>query len=251
MPEGIVLTRTPLREYDEVISFITRDFGRVDVLAKSVKKITSKLSPHLESFSHVSFDSVQGKEMAILTTVTAIEFFPHIRTHYIKSLQAEFASHALHRLTRPGNLEYGVFDLFSEWLQMFDSVTDVSDCRFLDWFMLKLMSAIGFEPTYSACVRCGRTDNLSFWSFSGGGVVCTGCFTNNFEGDALVRVSSQTIQDLSRLSLEDPRKLGEGTPFAPGVHSLLVGHLQYQTEAKIGNWAHTCLQEEVASGKLA
>ncbi len=240
MPEGIVLTRTPLREYDEVISFITRDFGRVDVLAKSVKKITSKLSPHVEPFSRVSFDSVQGKEMMILTNVSAVNFFQHVRTHYVKSLQAEFAAHALHRLTRPGNLEYGVFDLFSEWLQMFDSVTDVSDCRFLDWFMLQLMGVIGFEPTYSVCIRCGKDDNLCFWSFSGGGVVCTNCSTNNFEGDSLLRISPQTIEELSRLSLEDPYKLSEVSGFVPSVHSLLVGHLQYQTEAKIGNWAHTC-----------
>ena len=240
MPEGIVLTRTPLREYDEVISFITRDFGRVDVLAKGIKKITSKLSPHLELLSYLSFDSVQGKEMMILTTVSAIDFFPQVRTHYIKSLQAEFAAHALYRLTRPGNLEYGVFDLFSGWLQTLGEVTHISDCRFLDWFMLKLMGAIGLEPTYGACVRCGRTDNLSFWSFGGGGVICARCSVDNFEGDTPFRISPQSIHDLSRLSVGNPQELSKDPGFVPGVHSLLVGHLQYQTEAKIGNWAHTC-----------
>lgn len=239
-----MLVRVPIREYDEVVSLITRDFGRVDALAKGVKKIKSKLSAHLEPFSYVSFDTVEGKEMSVLTVAQSLESFLGTRSHYIKSLQAEFASHALYRLTRPGNLEYGVFDLFSTWLRTLNTVEYIVDCRYLDWFMLQLMSAIGFEPHYAACVNCGRTEELSFWSFFQGGAVCQSCASDKSSTDSLFRISSQTLVDLSRLHCISPTDLFSAPAFGLGTHSVLTGHLQYQTEAKIGNWGHTYVPTE-------
>ena len=239
MPEGIVLVRIPFREHDEIISFITREIGRVDVLARGVKKITSKLSPHLEPFSHVSFDTVEGKEMTVLTSSQILDSFSGVRSHYTKSLQAEFASHAVYKLTRPGNIEQGVFDTFFSWLRVVDTIEHISDCRFLDWFMFQIMSTIGFEPAYRACVYCGGSENLLSWSFSQGGVVCARCASNDLSGGSLFRISPQTIRDMDRLHHISVADLSVTYPFIPTVHSLLSGHLQYQTEAKIGGWIHT------------
>ncbi len=251
MLEGIVLVRIPIREHDEVISLITRHTGRVDILAKGIKKITSKLSPHLEPFSHISFDTAQGKEMSVLTVAQPIERFLNTRVHYVKSLQAEFAAYALYKLTRPDNVEHGIFELFYTWLHTLNQAPYVPDCRFLDWFMFQLIRSVGFEPAYSACVFCDRLEDLSFWSFSQGGVVCSVCASHNREANSLFRVSSAVLKDLARIHHEQPATLLEGPAFVPGVHSILTGHLQYQTEATIGNWAHTCLLDDVTAGKLA
>lgn len=241
MPEGIVLTRTSLREFDEIISIITRERGRVDVVARGVKKITSKLSSHLEPLSRIIFDSVQGKEMVILKTVSPLQSYSKIRTHYIKSLQGEFAAHTLYRLTRPGNLDQGMFDLFSTWLGVLDTVDTVSDCRFLDWFVLKLMSEIGFYPRYAACAQCGRKEDLVYWSFAAGGTVCSLCAnTARLQDDSLFRISSHVLADITRLDEAFPHELREAHSFDPGVHSLLLVHVQYQSEIAVGNWAHTC-----------
>ncbi len=239
MPEGIVLVRNIFREHDEVVSFITSDFGRVDVLARGVKKITSKLSPHLLPFSHVFFETVQGKEMAIITNVSSIDNFQPIREQYVKSLQAEFAAYALHRLTRPGNIDSGVFHLFYDWLRAVAHVGHISDCRFLDWLMLHSMGSIGFAPEYRTCVICGGTSDLLHWSFSGGGVVCR---LHHTFCDSVFSISDGVRSDLTRLdqiSLED---LLHTSDFAPQVHSIIVGHLQYHSEANIGNWSHACIE---------
>ncbi len=242
MPQGIVLTRIPFREYDEVISLITREYGRVDVIAKGIKKITSKLSAHLEPFSLVSFDLVQGKELVILTTASTVHVFSGIRSDFIKRLEAEYAAHALYTLTRPGNLEHGIFDLFFSWLVAYDEAHVVSDGRFLDWFMLHLMGVIGFAPAYIACIGCGSSHLLSFWSFSGGGVVCGACTTRYPDAGSLIRISPETIHDLSRLSAIDIQSLSQSSACVPAVHHLLVGHIQYQADTKIGDWAYTCVE---------
>ena len=45
---AIVLSRRAWREYDELISLYTYDRGRVEALAKSSKKLTSKQSAFFE-----------------------------------------------------------------------------------------------------------------------------------------------------------------------------------------------------------
>jgi DNA repair protein RecO (recombination protein O) len=240
MLEGIVLNRTPFREHDEVISVITRDSGRVDVRAKGVKKITSKLSSHLEPFSYIAFDFVQGKEMAMLITAALLNSFSLIRTEFTKAMQADYAAHTVYKLTRPGNIENGIFELFFSWLSVIEKASHVFDCRFLDWFMLQLMGQIGFKPRYAACVQCEKTTDSEYWSYQQGGVLCDLCASGSFQGDSIVRIAELTLRDLSRLDLSGLNQLESDPAYTPALHSLIFRSLQYHSEVKIGDWKHTC-----------
>lgn len=248
MLEGIVLNRTPFREHDEVISIITRDFGRVDVRAKGVKKITSKLSSHLEPLSYIAFDCIQGKEMSMLTTATLLNSFSLIRTEFTKVMQAAYAAHALYKLTRPGNIENGIFELFFDWLSTIEKITALSDCRYLDWFMLQLMGVIGFKPRYTACVQCEKTTDLGHWSYEQGGVLCDVCASQVFQGDSVVRIAELTLRDLARLDVSGLSQLESDPAYTPALHTLILCSLQYHSEVKIGDWKFTCVEVGNAVG---
>lgn len=45
---AIVLEKTPINDFDGLITLYTEELGRVSAKAKSLRKITSKLSAHLE-----------------------------------------------------------------------------------------------------------------------------------------------------------------------------------------------------------
>ncbi len=242
MPEGIILTRRDFRENDELISLITREHGRIDVLARGIKKITSKLSAHLEPCSLVWFETAGGKEMTLLRTARLINSFASFRSDYTKSMHAGFGAHALHLLIRPGTTEPAIFDIFLSWLDMLDRGSHPHDTRFLDWLMLGLMRELGFSPRYTVCVSCGRSDRLGFWSFLQGGVACHACAeTGQFEHGSLYRISSHVLDDMIRLDQALPYELSRLDAFSPAVHSLIWGHLQYHSPVGIGNWAHTCV----------
>lgn len=240
MPEGIILARRDFRENDEIISLITRERGRIDVLARGIKKITSKLSAHIEPCSLVWFETAGGKEMTLLRTARLINSFASLRSDYAKSMHAGFAAYALHLLIRPGTIESGIFDIFLSWLDMLDRSSYPHDTRFLDWLILALMRELGFFPRYAACVSCGRSDGLGFWSFVQGGVACRICAeTEQFERGSLYRISSHVLDDMHRLDQALPHELSRADVFSPAVHSLIWGHLQYHSPVAIGNWVHT------------
>jgi hypothetical protein len=46
--KALILEKEPVGEYDGLLTLYTEDFGKVSVKAKSIRKITSKLSAHTE-----------------------------------------------------------------------------------------------------------------------------------------------------------------------------------------------------------
>ncbi|MFZ2978199.1 MAG: DNA repair protein RecO, partial [Candidatus Magasanikiibacteriota bacterium] len=67
--KAIVLSRRDFREADQIISLYTLEKGKMEILARGIKKITSKNSAHLEPFSLVEAEIIFGKELNYLGAV--------------------------------------------------------------------------------------------------------------------------------------------------------------------------------------
>lgn len=72
---GIILASRDVGEYDRIITCFTQDFGRVELRAKAVRKITSKLRGGLEPFSLSWLEFVDGKRGYIVTEAIEIKRF--------------------------------------------------------------------------------------------------------------------------------------------------------------------------------
>jgi DNA repair protein RecO (recombination protein O) len=59
--EGIVLKRINLGESDRIVTLFTRDLGKVAVVARGVRKSTSKRAGSLEPFSLIQANVIVGK----------------------------------------------------------------------------------------------------------------------------------------------------------------------------------------------
>ena len=77
--KAIVLSRRDFREYDQIVSVYTKDLGKQDLLARGIKKITSKNSAYLELFSFVDIEIIKGKELDYIGSVQPVNYFKNIR----------------------------------------------------------------------------------------------------------------------------------------------------------------------------
>jgi DNA repair protein RecO (recombination protein O) len=66
---GFILIHRKYRETSLIIDVFTRDFGRVSLLAKGVRKAKSKTAALLQPFMPLSFSYVGNRELKILTQV--------------------------------------------------------------------------------------------------------------------------------------------------------------------------------------
>src|SRR3989344_5703367 len=60
--EGVVLRKMPFGEADFLVRVFTRDFGKMDILAKGARKTASKLNPHLDILNHIRIQFVRNGE---------------------------------------------------------------------------------------------------------------------------------------------------------------------------------------------
>lgn len=79
---GFVLKRVNLGEADRFVTLFTRNYGKVEVLAKGVRKINSKRASHIELANLINFNSIKTskkypseKAPYILTEVELVTSF--------------------------------------------------------------------------------------------------------------------------------------------------------------------------------
>lgn len=76
--QGIIIKRVNLGEVDRLLTVYTKDFGKILVRAKAVRKSQSKLKGHLELFLQSHLLLAPGKNLDIITSAETIERFSYL-----------------------------------------------------------------------------------------------------------------------------------------------------------------------------
>ena len=127
--EAIVLEREPHGEFDARVTFWSRDFGRMRGRATSLRKITSKLSAHLEPGLVSQVRLVENKNLQIVDA---------LKVRRLAVPPPDLAR--LARLLADGEPDEAVWEAATAEA----------------WSWSALLAALGWDPRGAACVRCGR-----------------------------------------------------------------------------------------------
>lgn len=88
--EGIIVKRKNFGEADKLLTVITPYKGKITILAKGVRKITSRRGGNVELLNKVKLHFFQGQGMPVLSEAVSLETFPKIKSDLIFST---YASH--------------------------------------------------------------------------------------------------------------------------------------------------------------
>jgi DNA repair protein RecO (recombination protein O) len=178
--QGIVISMRDLFEHDRIYSVLTAEHGKLELRARGSRKISSKLSSHLEPFALCDLMVVRGRYGDLVAGVERLESYRSIRQDMDK---LELAWHTLSLVemsTRARLHDPILFEEVRRWLTFIDAVPELSRDRlaFLSGsFTLKLLAILGFRPELLSCVNCERGIAPMGYSWHGlkGGVVCRDC----------------------------------------------------------------------------
>jgi DNA repair protein RecO len=145
---SIVLGRRDWRENDQIITLYTEEKGKVEALARGIKKIISKNSPAVMPFCLLNAEIIPGKEIARLGAAEPISIFKNIRANLTKSLAAGFAVKILGRLSHLGEPDKKIFALFVSWLKFLDNNNTKFNLIYLDALFAKLFIYLGFDISH-------------------------------------------------------------------------------------------------------
>ena len=168
--QGIVLRGFPFGEADRVVVLLSPNHGKVRAVAKGVRKTRSRFGGRLEPFTHVDLVLYEGRNLETITQVSVIEAFPALRADLDRVLAAGTMVEVADAVTEAGEGSHRAFLLLQRGLRALEGGPRHPDL--VASFLLKAAAVVGVAPAFDHCAGCGRTDDLTRFSFAGGGVLC-------------------------------------------------------------------------------
>jgi len=209
--EAMVLRTFKSGEADRVVVLWTRHHGKVRVLAKGVRKTTSRMGASLETLAYVTVDLVKTRgEFYVARHVQHRERLATLRSSYTRISAGYAVVEAVDAIPSDGVPDEAIFDLLVRVLMTLDD--DTFDPSLVPAsFYFRLLALDGSEPVVDACVNCGRAGPLVSFDAQTGGTLCSDCRQGvSLSQDALALIRRMVGGDLATvLREENPRGAGE------------------------------------------
>lgn len=142
--EGIILSRINYSEADRIITILTRDYGKVRVIAKGVRKIKSRKRGHLEVFNQVKFSALSVHDMDLMTEVELIEPHANVKKDLRKVSVAYYLMEIISKLTQTDEKNEFLYYFLAQKLHELDTTNALKTFRFD--CARELLVRLGFWP---------------------------------------------------------------------------------------------------------
>ena len=139
--EGIILKRRNFGEADRILTVFTLQKGKISVIAKGVRRITSRRAGNVELLNRVIMFLYQGQGMPILTEAEGIESFENLKSDLVLSTVAFHIIELVDKLTAE-NQENRV--LYEHLVNVLKRLEINPRQIFIRAFEVKILSNLGF-----------------------------------------------------------------------------------------------------------
>lgn len=174
--EAIVLRQRKLGEADRIITLYTPQLGKIEAVAKGVRRQTSRKAGHLEPLTWSTLLLAHGQNLDIVTQSETVESFLALRQDLQRLARGIYCAELVDRFSAPRVENYPVFRLLAETLRHLatpDAPADVA----VRLFEVQLLAYAGYRPQLDRCVVCAGplTPVTNGFGPALGGVVCPSC----------------------------------------------------------------------------
>ena len=172
---AIIIKKTKLGEADRILTLYTPGLGKIQGVAKAVRKPSSKLSGHLEMLTYSQVTLTRGRNIDTIIGSQTLNAFLAIKNNLDLLSYALYAAEMVNQFTPHETEDPQLFELI---LRTLEELAWVSDRELLlRHFELHLLRRVGYRPELEKCVLCRKTLEPVTNSFapSAGGVLCPVC----------------------------------------------------------------------------
>lgn len=172
--EAVIIRRSDFGEADRMLTLMT-PLGKRRVVARGVRKTTSRLAGHIELFTHTTLLLAVGRNLDILTQSTILQSFDTLRADLQRIGAAYYVAELIDRLIEEEDENRPAFDLLVATLRALDTTERVD--LVLRFYELHLLGYLGYRPQFYHCAACQSplTEEADRFSPAAGGVLCPRC----------------------------------------------------------------------------
>ena len=179
--DAIVLKSFDFRETSRIVTFYSRDHGKIKGILKGIRKDPKKFRSHVDRFSvneillYHSFRS----EIHLVSHCDLKEDFFALRQEYKRNVAAHYILELLDRIMPIEQPNMNVYQLVLDYLNTLKTQADSQEIdKLVHIFQIKILLHSGFRPHLDACVRCQKKIGGKVrFSLQSGGLLCPECPT--------------------------------------------------------------------------
>ncbi|MEO7653136.1 MAG: DNA repair protein RecO [Bryobacteraceae bacterium] len=201
--EAIILRSYPLQEADLVVSFFTRDQGKLRGVAKRARRPKSAFGAGLERLSLVrmAYFQRESRELVNLDSCELIHSSFLLQTDYTVSVALDFMAEISEHFLPAGEANEKFFRLLMAMLEATRAGPE-SVWRTVTYFSYWTVRLAGVLPALHACSGCGswlddpENPQRAYFTRQDAGVYCGNCRRRN--GWELSAASRKLAEEMSR-----------------------------------------------------
>jgi DNA repair protein RecO (recombination protein O) len=142
--EGIILKRNTVGETDRILTIFTKKYGKVRVVARGVRKVSSKRAPHIEVFNRAVITLHKGKGMDTLTEVSPVASYEAVRKDLVRVGAAYYLCELVDGLLADGQVHEDVYMLLCDAFAALSTVKKERIEILRERFAAALLRTLGF-----------------------------------------------------------------------------------------------------------
>src|SRR5439155_15689787 len=137
---------------DKIVTLFSPSRGKIDAVAKGVRRTKSRMSGHVEPLTYGSYLLAEGRELDIITQAATVEAFPTLREDLERLSRGLYCAELADRLLPERSEASPAFHLLVSTLERLDREREVDLA--VRYFEMRLLSELGYRPQLDVCCIC-------------------------------------------------------------------------------------------------
>ena len=249
--EAIIIKKTKLGEADRILTLYAPDLGKIQAVARGVRRPKSKMAGHLELLTHSKISLARGRNLDIITGAQTIDSFLPLKNNLVLTSYGLYIIELVNQFTPDQSEDEALFKLLLDTLS--NLCISNNHELLLRYFELKMLEMTGYRPQLQECVSCHQplSPVVNSFSASMGGMLCPLCapkqpFSSEVSVNALKVL--RFIQDNNYAAVS---RLKINSSLARELEALTRHYLRYLLEREVKSvaWLDT-LREQLKRPNL-
>lgn len=198
---GMILSATPIGEYDKRVVILTKEKGKISAFAKGARRQNSPLMGVTNPFSFGEFTLYEGRTSYNVMQASISNYFMELSTDFEGAYYGFYFMEFADYYTKEYNDETQMLKLLYQTLRALSSGKIKRELvRYI--FELKALVINGEYPEVFRCENCGATDQGVLFSSKNHGLLCEECQALASDGIAISGSTLYTLQYIVSSTIE-------------------------------------------------
>jgi len=210
---AIVIRSLNYSESDKIVTFFTRDFGKLKGIAKGARRSKKRFQNALSLFSHLRliFFDKEGLSLVRAESCDILHSFPRIREDLKKILYGNYYLELANEMAGEREINREAFELLLSFLSNLEEMPPQEEQ--LRLFEIRMLSLFGYRPNMKRCDLCKRDwEDLKeiptvFFSPERGTLVCERCSKMRNNLIPLSLGTARLVEKISQMELSKVERM--------------------------------------------